>query len=118
MTDIFATLKTVLETTGRPAYYEKLPVIGVDEPSYIRFKRISDYEFPNMVGASGLHRDRFDITVVGRTHADLLTLKALVIAAIDFNMADFELAYPLEGSREKNDGAETYTKSYWIFYKP
>ena len=66
MADIYATLKTVLLTTGVPVYFELLPsnrwpgedTAGVDHEMYIRFQRISTHEFVSHSGRSNLHRDR------------------------------------------------------------
>jgi hypothetical protein len=121
MTDIYATLKTCLETTGVPVYFELLPVNGMDwtlHPSYIRFQRISTHEFVSHSGRSNLHRDRFQVTCVGRTHADLVTCVGLMEIALYLNQTDVQLAYPLEGSREFNDGANTYSKDFYVFYVP
>lgn len=117
MTDIFATVKTVLETTGVPVYFEKLPV-NATAAQYIRFQRISAYEFMNLSGRSNLHRDRFQITCVARTHVLLVALVALMETAMYCNNIDFKLAYPLEGSREIPDGAEVYMKDFYIYYTP
>ena len=117
MTDIFTTIQTVLETTGADVYFEKLPVNGTPD-SYIRFQRISAHEFISHSGRSNLHRDRFQITCVGRTHALLIALVDLMETAMYLNNTDFKLAYPLEGAREINDGACTYSKDFFIFYSP
>ena len=126
MTDIFATLKTLLETTGVPVYFELLPsnrwpgidTAGVDYKMYIRFQRISSHEFVSHSGRSNLHRDRFQVTCVGRAHADLVTCVGLMEIALYLNQTVVQLAYPLEGSREVNDGAETYMKDFYVFYTP
>jgi hypothetical protein len=115
MTDIYATLKTVLETTGVAVYYEKLPVDGCPE-QYIRFQRISAHEFFSHSGR-GLKRDRFQVTCVGRTHALLVALVTLMEAAIYLNQTDFNLAFPLEGVNEIPDGAETYRKDFYIWHE-
>jgi hypothetical protein len=114
---VFDTLKTVLEDgCAVPVYYEKLPVNGVDTPSYLRFQRISAHEYINHSGRSNLHRDRFQVTCVGRTYADLIALVAAMETALYCNNIDFKLCYPLEGSREINDGAHTYSKDFYVFY--
>jgi hypothetical protein len=119
MTDIFETVKTVLEDGcgGVPVYYEKLPVDGAPQ-AYIRFQRISSHEYFSHAGRSNLHRDRFQVTCVGRTHALLIALVGLMETALYCNNTDFKLAYPLEGSREIPDGANTYQKDFYIFYTP
>jgi len=114
MTDIFETVKTVLEGTGVTAYYEKLPS-NVTATSYIRFQRISTYEYFSHSGR-GLKRDRFQITCVGRTHAILVDLIEDMEDVMYFNTTDFVLSYPLEGSREPFDGAYTYMKDFYIYY--
>ena len=118
MTDIFTTLKTVLETTGKPVFYERLPVNSSPGTQWIRFQRISAHEFPNMTGRSNLHRDRFQVTCAATTHALLVALVALMETALYFNGIDFQVAYPLEGAREVNDGMETYMKDFYIWYSP
>ncbi len=118
MTDIFTTLKTVLETTGKPVYYEKLPVNSSPGTQWIRFQRISAHEYASHSGRSDLHRDRFQVTCIATTHALLIALVALMETALYYNQTDFKLAYPLEGSREINDGAETYMKDFYVFYTP
>ena len=117
MTDIFETIKSVLERDcAVTAYYEKLPV-NIPQTSYIRFQRISTYEYMSHSGRSNLHRDRFQITCVARTHAALVSLIAMMETSLYSNNWDFKLAYPLEGSREIPDGAETYQKDFYIFYE-
>jgi hypothetical protein len=118
MTDILETMKTALERDcgGALVFYEKLPPNGVDADSYIRFMRISSYEFFNLSGRSNLHRDRIQVNVVGRTHADLEALKTLMETCLYANTSDFALSYPLEGSREFNDGQNVYSKDFYIFY--
>lgn len=117
MTDIYDTLKSVLLAgCAVPVYYQNLPANGVDNPSYIRFQRISAHEFFNHSGRSNLHRDRFQITCVARINTALRSLVALMETALYCNNIDFKLAYPLEGAREVNDGAYTYSKDFYIFY--
>ena len=119
MTDIFATIKTVLETGcgGIPVYFENLPSSGTPT-AYIRFRRISAHEYISHAGRSNLHRDRFQVTCVGSTHAILIALVDLMEATLYCNNTDFKLAYPLEGSRELPDGARTYSKDFYIYYTP
>jgi hypothetical protein len=115
MTDINDTLKTVLQTTGVPVYYEKLDTNKVPGTQYIRFHRISGHEFFNHSGR-GMKRDRFQVTCVGRTHALLVALVTLMETALYLNQVSFKLAYPLEGVNEIPDGAETYHKDFYIYY--
>jgi hypothetical protein len=117
MTDIFATLKTVLQTTGVPVYYERLPVNESPGSQWIRFQMISESEFSNHSGSGNLMKSRFQVTCVGRTHADLIALVALMKAALSYNVIDFQVAFPLEGFYIP-DGAETFHKDYYIFYTP
>ena len=116
MTDINDTLKSVLAAgCGVSVYYEKLPVSS-DVTSYIRIQRISAHEYMNISGRSNLHRDRFQVTCVSRTHAALMALILLMETTLYANNTNFKLAYPLEGSREVFDGAYTYSKDFYIFY--
>jgi hypothetical protein len=117
MTDILEAVKIVLERdTGRPVYYEKLPVNGVDEPSYIRIQRIWSHEDMTLTSRTNFHMDRIQVTCIGRTHADLITIVGLMEASMYMNLTDFAASVPLDGSREKYDGANTYTKDFYIQY--
>ena len=116
MTAIHDTLKNVLVAgCAVDVYYEKLPV-NIEKQSYIRFQRVSAHEFMSHSGRSNLHRDRFQVTCVARTNAALRSLVALMETALYCNNIDFKLAYPLEGAREVNEGALTYSKDFYIFY--
>jgi hypothetical protein len=117
MTDIHEVMKAVLvRDCAVPVYYENLPTNGVDNPSYIRFQRISTHETFSHSGRTGLHRDRIQVTCIGRTHADLIAVIALMESSLYLNNSDFKLCFPLEGSREIPDGANTYQKDFFVFY--
>ena len=117
MTDIMEVLKAVLiRDCGCPVYYDNLPSNGVDVDSYIKFQRISTFEFFSHTGRSNLHRDRIQVNCSGITHAALLALIDLMETSLYGNTGDFVLAYPLEGSREKSDGAYVYMKDFYIWY--
>jgi hypothetical protein len=117
MTDIYATLKTVLETTGKPVYYERLPVNESPGSQWIRFQMIDEQDHANHAGSGNLMRARFQVTCIGRTHADLIALVALMKAALSYNTTSFQVAFPLIGF-PVNDGAETYHQDYYIWYTP
>lgn len=117
MTDIMALIKTVLERDCHvDAYFENLPSGGVEDDSYIRFQRISASEYFNMGGRSNLHKDRIQITCVGRTRTALDALILLMETSLYGNDSDFGLAYPLDTSREVNDPMYTYMKDFYFFY--
>jgi hypothetical protein len=114
--DIKETLKSVLERdTSLAVYYEKLPVNGVPD-QYIRFKRISTYEEFSHNAVVTIHRDRIQIDCVGKTHADLIAVVALMESSLYFNNIDFKLCLPLEGSNEPFDGSNVFQKDFNIWY--